>query len=725
MIIKIKIADIASYSSEGASFEPKPINYIFGTNGVGKTTISRVIKDQTLFPECKICWKHNQEIEPFVYNQDFIEENFASEIKGIFSLGKENVEANKQLQERQEEQERINTALKDLNLQKTQKNSDKNKVLATLEKTCWDFSKRCDDHLLPAFVGFRGSKNMFCKKVIAEDSCNNVTSIPLSTLINDASDLFSSSAQKSPLIAIPDFYKIKEITDNAIWKEPIVGQKDTDIAELITFLKNSDWVREGERYLQQSKDKCPFCQQELPHSFKENLQTHFDDKFNEKLKLIAGLILSHNVHSKNVLEILENLTEQQKKILDIDKFNLDIQELRKIFEKNNQLLESKKKESSRKIELQDFEKTVTKVGNAIKKANQEISIYNEKLDNIEAERVKLASQIWRYVLEELKDSLKTYKRKNNDIDKAITTIESKIDANQSELENIGKTIRELEKKTLTVETAIKGINDILKEYNFKGFELVKDANNKNMYRLAREGQTDEEVHKTLSEGEKSFISFLYFYHLINGSQNSSKTNSKRLVVFDDPVSSLDSNTLFIVSTLIRKILSKIQGEQGNIKQAFVLTHNVFFHKEVSFGKKSKKESKHGFWVVRKDNEKTKIIPHGDENPIKTSYELLWEEVKSNNGSSHALPNTLRRILEYYFTILGGYKLDELLEKFTGEDQIIAQSLISLLHSGSHSVFDDSHYGTENIEIERQLVIFKKIFEKTGHIAHYDMMNPSS
>lgn len=69
---------------------------------------------------------------------------------------------------------------------------------------------------------------------------------------------------------------------------------------------------------------------------------------------------------------------------------------------------------------------------------------------------------------------------------------------------------------------------------------------------------------------------------IKGSNSESGMTSDRVVVFDDPVSSLDSEILFIVSSLIKGIFEEIRNGTGHIKQVFMLTHNVYFHKEVTF-----------------------------------------------------------------------------------------------------------------------------------------------
>ncbi|MFH0083694.1 AAA family ATPase, partial [Pseudomonas aeruginosa] len=64
--------------------------------------------------------------------------------------------------------------------------------------------------------------------------------------------------------------------------------------------------------------------------------------------------------------------------------------------------------------------------------------------------------------------------------------------------------------------------------------------------------------ETLSEGERTFVTFLYFYHLLKGSDSESGVTTDRIVVFDDPVSSLDSDILFIVSSLIKALFDEVR-----------------------------------------------------------------------------------------------------------------------------------------------------------------------
>ena len=52
-----------------------------------------------------------------------------------------------------------------------------------------------------------------------------------------------------------------------------------------------------------------------------------------------------------------------------------------------------------------------------------------------------------------------------------------------------------------------------------------------------------------------------------------------------------------------------------------------------------------------------VIKEFNENPIKTTYELLWRELDNiSETSAVSILNTLRRILEHYFSIIGGIDL---------------------------------------------------------------------
>jgi wobble nucleotide-excising tRNase len=387
---------------------------------------------------------------------------------------------------------------------------------------------------------------------------------------------------------------------------------------------------------------------------------------------------------------------------------------------NLRQLDRKQKEASTQITLEDLMDVTTALTGAIAAANAEIDLHNAMVDNIKNERATLIAEIWRCLLEESKLAFADYDTSKSALDRAVAGLNASLALKRVALAQASAELTELERSITSVKPTVTEINAILKSFGFTGFSLATAGKHRNLYEIVRGDGT--EAATTLSEGERSFISFLYFYHLIRGSTTTSGMNAERLIVFDDPVSSLDSDVLFIVSALIKRVLEEACQGAGVIKQVFVLTHNIYFHKEVSFDPKRGPECRahETFWIVRKLNDASVVVGYSY-NPISTSYELLWAEVRSPDRSKITLQNTLRRILENYFKILGNLDKDEIVQRFEGRDQQICGSLFSWVNDGSHSFNDDLHISLDDEIIARYLDVFRRIFEVMGHKAHFEMM----
>jgi wobble nucleotide-excising tRNase len=188
-------------------------------------------------------------------------------------------------------------------------------------------------------------------------------------------------------------------------------------------------------------------------------------------------------------------------------------------------------------------------------------------------RFQLISEVWKFLLEEeVKTDLADYEKQIADLGKAIFSLDEKIRVGTEERSQKDAEIRKLERQTTSIEPTIGEINRDLARWGFSGFSLAKSQKN-GFYKLVREDGTA--VDDTLSEGEKSFVTFLYFYRLLKGSNSEAGTVNNRVVVIDDPVSSLDSNILYVVSSLIKSLFQEVRDGTGQIKQLFILTHNVY------------------------------------------------------------------------------------------------------------------------------------------------------
>ena len=731
MIEKITISAIATYSPTTPEelADLKKINFVYGSNGTGKTTISRVVADCDSRVGCSISWHDGLPLDPFVYNHDFVKRNFnqSEELKGIFTLGEEDKEILDKIAAAKISLDGVKTEIVHLKtvLQGEDSNGGKRAELAKLESDfeakCWELKLKHNDKLYGAFAGVQRSKRNFKARLLKESTSNSSVIISLIDLENKAKTVFSDTQQAALVLPVPDGTSLLAHEAKSILKKRVIGKMDVDIAALIHKLGSSDWVKQGRNFYDPDGRVCPFCQQETPLSLEESLNEYFDESFIADTTAIENLYTDYKTDSGRIQHSIQTVLDTPSKFLDSEKLQAENNLLDSKIRINIQQIEEKRRESSKSVELVSLQNVLDEIKILVGNSNTEIQKHNTIVSNLYSERTELISQVWRYLLaHEIKSDLTTFKEKKSEIAKAIENLEKQIRDKTTEQRTKAQEIRDLEKDTTSIQPTIDSINVLLHSFGFTSFKLAK-SDRERFYKIQRPDGSDAK--ETLSEGEQSFVTFLYFYHLLKGSETESGMTSDRVVVFDDPVSSLDSDILFVVSNLIKEVLEEVRNGSGTLKQVFVLTHNVYFHKEVSFHPKrcaNNRLNDETFWTVSKSNQESRIQSH-DTNPIKTSYELLWLEVKNKNRDNLSIQNTLRRILENYFKILGNLDPDNICEHFDGKDKLICKSLFSWVNDGSHSAHDSLYVSIDTSMVEAYLRVFKQIFEKTRHLAHYEMM----
>lgn len=731
MLTEISIASVASYTSAAARLDDlKAINFIFGTNGTGKTTISRVLDDPDAHPTCSLSWVNGKPLERLVYNRDFVDRNFAAQLRGIFTLGEAEKDTLAKIDQAKDDVKKAEDAINQLEGtlglpdQPTSKRGKTKALRDKLEADCWTKIKGPHDaHFKDAFSGLRNSQSRFCDRVLQELAQNRAALVDLNTLKERASSLFEQGMERYAAIQDIDARALIEAEAEPVLAKKIVGKEDVDVAALITRLGNSDWVRQGLAYLN-GVEQCPFCQQDIESDLAERLNAYFDETFLADTNQIERVEQSYGSAATSLVERLEAIASLDSRHIDAARFQADIDRLTTRLETNRRLIAAKKREPSTPVTLESIGEAVSALIGQIDTANAAIATHNALVDNLAAERAKLIDEIWKCLLHENDALLTAYTTAKGGLESAIQSLTSQIASRKQELNAAEGELRVLERSITSVQPTVDGINALLTSFGFTGFRLRTTGERNHLYEIVRDDGAN--ATDTLSEGERGFVTFLYFYHLLRGSTSESGMSAERVVVFDDPVSSLDSDVLFIVSALIRRVLKEACENTGQIKQVFVLTHNIYFHKEVSFDSKRGVECRahETFWIVRKSQGQSEVTRFNT-NPIKTSYELLWEEVRNPDRSSLTIQNSLRRIVENYFKILGSVDTDDIVARFEGKDQQVCASLFSWVNDGSHSAHDDLYVSVDEGVVERYLDVFKRVFEKTDHIAHYNMMMRNS
>ena len=499
---------------------------------------------------------------------------------------------------------------------------------------------------------------------------------------------------------------------------------------MIIHLDNNDWVKEGRDYYSNNHQKCPFCQQPIPETFTRQLEEYFDERFELDLFTLQKFKVSYLSELENIQTWFDTIRPSQIPLLDqalLKNFESSFEQRAEI---NKGRIASKIKSSSRSLALESFTELAQEIEEFIRTTNVKFEEHNSIVNNINEEKARVTKEVWRFICgTEKKDAIELYKKEKSILDKTVAGLAESLSTAEKEYSRVQQALVDMERGQTSTKPTIEAINKTLRQFSFHGFKIV-EAEEEGYYRIVRPNGICAK--NTLSEGERNFLTFLYFYHLAEGHFSQVNIEEKRIVVIDDPVSSLDSEALYLVSILLRNLISKIDprdktdGESDClIEQLFILTHNTQFHKEVTFNKGKQKRNCEHFWRIRKRNECSSITHHV-KNPIKTSYQLLWEEVAAisagDNDNIISVQNAMRRILESYFTLLGGEKFDSLVNA-TAVENFIFKSLLSWLHTGSHFdvVFDDSQVSSHDLNADKYLEVFRKIFESKNHLAHYEMM----
>jgi wobble nucleotide-excising tRNase len=730
MIEGIEVAGCASYGNAVERLTGlKSINFIYGPNGAGKTTISRLIADPSSFPACAVHWERGTKLETLVYNSDFVQANFnqTSDLKGIFTIGQKDIDTQNKIEQAKRELDELTRKVERLKHSLEGEDGrggsvgELQNIESQFQEACWRIKVKHDDKLQGALAGYRGDKQKFKNRLTEE--CARTFAVP----IPSQSELEASAASvfgPAPSIAAP----LPTLTDeeflewerNPVLKRRVLGKSDVDIAAMIQKLGNSDWVKQGVPFFESNEGVCPFCQQAAPANLATSLEEYFDETFLRDSQEIAVLQAGYKLEGERLQQAMQAALSSASRFLAVEKLAEEKAIFESRFQLNQQRIETKVKEPSQIIALEPLGAILGTAKQLLSDANLKIRDHNTMVSNLSSERIKLTTQIWAFLAKvEISSTFSQYTKDKSGPEKAISSLRSQIVDTRKEMTEKEDYIRTLEKSVTSVRPTVNEINELLRGFGFSGFSL--EATSANRYRLRRADGSDAK--QTLSEGERGFITFLYFYHLLNGSDSESGITKDRVVVFDDPVSSLDSDVLFIVSSLIKQAIRGVRERIGLIKQVFVLTHNVYFHKEITFdpdrsgGAAFKEET---YWTIRKLNGISTVRNH-QTNPIKTSYDLLWSELKEPDFGNQSIQNNMRRILEHYFRILGGVAFDDIVGKFDGEDRLICRSLLSWVHDGSHSVPDDIFHTLDEASMERYLDVFQRVFVRMGHANHYNMM----
>lgn len=740
----------ASYKGTGCHIEPTYVNFFFGNNGTGKSTIAKAILSGEGVTYAS--GRTAADYLPLVYNQDFIDAHFRSyrNMKGVFTLNAKNAEVQQQIDEKTEERSTAQKALTAATDKRAKQTAAHEKLRKDFYKECWDREKAFREEFVKTQSG-KGKSEQFTKEILKHPP-QDVDIEEFRRLYDSA---FSDTAKRYQRFATIDNTAVLDaVPGSDILAVAIVNSADTELAGFLREIGATEWMRQGhDEFAHHADGKCPYCGRGLPDDFEQTVVASFDTRYQANLQKLTEFLNLYKNTANALFVPLQNTPSEVYPQIEVKPYTDKLEVLKAAIQANIEAIKAKIENPAQAATLSDIAPILKEMAVIINGFNTLIDANNTIVDAGPKKRAECTEQAFSLLAFRLKDVIAAYQQSDGQMTAELATLDAEINAHNTILEGIKTTLKSLRGQTVETETAKESINTMLRDSGMQGFSLQPKAGVDHVYEVRR---PDGNIADNLSEGEKNFIAFLYFYHLVYGSDSAEGETRDKIVVIDDPVSSMDSGSLFIVSTLVRQMIEICRNNADNrnrtvdgnfIKQIFILTHNAYFHREVTYSYVSKYEYV-SYYLIRKLDSKSTVklcddvnpnIPteHMNVNPVKNSYAALWDEYKEVQ-SAVPLMNVIRRILEYYFLQLCGYegaslrqtilikgKAEGRFKDADGNDDEekfqLAAAMLAYINASSIGMSDGMDYVEECLNAAECRNIFEMIFESMNQKQHYDMM----
>lgn len=733
MINRIKMDMVASFKTPAVLETDRKINLIYGLNGTGKSTFSDFLygRSDIDFSKCSIEPTLNDETKVLVFNRTFIYDNFyESEAQhGIFSLSKENKDAQEKIDNAKkeigkiEEQITLRTeAQKNVKEEfEKQKNAAVDKIWEI--KTTYTGGDRILDFCL---AGLNRAKEKPFEFILPIPKPSEKPPQTIEQLKQEAQLLSDNDAEIQITIPVISF-SASAIEKDSILAKVIVGDSNSSVSELIKKLNNQNWVQEGLSFVDAQatvEQPCPFCQKNtITPAFVNELNAFFAGEYERDRNYIKSIGIEYSKAIENIsnrlfvefeqLEILKGL----KKDIETAK-----EGLLSLLNKNLERLREKWKTPNNIIILQDSAPMLQALNEIIIIAQSNIKNFNAKISKKSQAQQKIKDEFWSIQRWEYDQTISLYKTNLQDFTKKDKEAEASIEKLEKSKKKLQNIIIQEQKKVINVQEAVEHINANLLGIGIDYFKI--EQYQENLYHITRSGQSDG-IFKTLSEGEKMMISFLYFIELCNGKQDAAESEKAKIIVIDDPISSLSHIYVFNVGKLIE---SEFLRADAQYEQVFILTHSLYFFHELH--KLSPRPSRDKGGNISEDEKKKKIpalfrlIKNNSSssfgtvkaNEILNDYQTYWAIVKDPHASPALIANAMRNIIEYFFGFIEKKDLNAVFQKPKLQDNKY-QAFNRFINAESH-LRPTLIYDYKEFDYDLFREAFHLVFSESDYEGHY-------
>lgn len=714
-------------------------NLIYGWNGSGKSTLSKVFECVskghiiTDFPEAILRIETDKgtldnknilkkDLDICVFNSNFIKENinWDSLVKSILLISKEKIEEKKIWKEKKDTHKVKTISLEEKKREKQTFDDNAQKLLSAIAKNIksrFQILDSTDSY----FVSYNRSK-------VQTKINTHLAEISSGSLLLSKENLEKTQQAVSPKFKNPVQHSMALINEanfiqtaqrlNALFKETAAS------ASIDYLLENphiQSWIETGLE-IHTNNTMCEFCGNPLIAERLKTLNEHFSESFkifkarlNGATQWIQGNAIA-NITKIPLADLYEEFTA------DIPKLE---EELENAISSLNKYLSSWQLALDKKLD-NPFDTQLNAeaaphsifntLNNAATAIEKKIKAHNDKAENFKNEIASAKSALELHFLsEEIRDS------EYQTIENSLKALSEPITNLDQELQTLNLEIAELERQLNNESIGAEDFNGAL--HRFLGRDSISlrfDMTQKG-YKILR--APENLPARNLSEGEKNAIGLIYFLTKLSENERDIK---KTIVVFDDPVSSFDSNNLFNAHSFLR-------DRCQDAKQLFLLTHSFNYFKLARdwLNGKNKKTDAVGLPIIKSRFysidaslatprvASLKNAPSSLTN-FNSEYHFLYSTLKQYSNAqtlsmeiAFSVANMSRKLLEAFLTFKfphGRGDFRSLMDQAITEPAT-CERIYRFINKYSHSQvieFDDS--AADNVVAESEYIV-RDIFEE--------------
>lgn len=557
-------------------------------------------------------------------------------------------------------------------------------------------------------------------------------------------------------VRFPDLVQLRGKTE-ALLRKTVVSTVVQSLAEDPTV---ASWVGQGLDLHRgdHATANCRFCDQQLPANRLAQLEAHFNDEFDHQVRAIDALLAEIEFASKFNDSISPPAHEALYETLQpayqaaLRSLRTQASSLTGALTALKSALERKREQPFKSIELDSLLKQVVNSGTsglgtfilgvlavtaesapfvassegarALSALNDLIKAHNDTTAEHDAE-VKSARD--RLARDGMVGALDQWLEKCAALERATVAHDNARDAAADLDVQIRELEREVRQHVLPAEELTRDVASYL------GREELQFVPERNGYTVMRGGYPAT----NLSDGERTAVAFLYFLKSLEGTDFNLADG---IVVIDDPVSSLDANSIFSAFGFLKSRTLKA-------KQLFILTHNFSFFRQVrdwfdALNEAAKRvrprpeQPARFFMLHATSHEGRRAAKLGPMDPFLTKfeseyhylfkrvYEASMQELGQGMEQHYGLPNMARRLLESYLAYRVPGRSGDLRGKLSEIDGNEASKarVLRFLHTYSHGdvVAQPDHDPTILLETPAVLRDLLKLLRQDDQ-RHYDQM----